>query len=64
MIVRLKGYLAWSWLGMGEDLPVDVYRQWKHWCSFPRYFFQDPEMKHLALQARQRAQPDHGLQRP
>jgi predicted alpha/beta hydrolase len=48
MIVRLKGYLAWSWLGMGEDLPVDVYRQWKHWCTFPRYFFQDPEMKHLA----------------
>lgn len=48
MIVRLKGYLAWSWLGMGEDLPLDVYRQWKHWCTFPRYFFQDPAMAHLA----------------
>lgn len=33
---------------MGEDLPIDVYRQWKRWCSFPRYFFQDPEMAHLA----------------
>ncbi|MFL6659829.1 MAG: alpha/beta fold hydrolase [Massilia sp.] len=48
LIVRLKGYLAWSWLGMGEDLPIDVYRQWKHWCTFPRYFFQDPAMTHLA----------------
>ena len=48
LIVRLKGYLAWSWLGMGEDLPIDVYRQWKHWCSYPRYFFQDPAMGHLA----------------
>ena len=47
VIVRVKGYLAWNWMGMGEDLPIDVYRQWKHWCTFPRYFFQDPEMTHL-----------------
>jgi predicted alpha/beta hydrolase len=47
LVVRVKGYLAWHWLGMGEDLPVDVYRQWKHWCTFPRYFFQDPAMAHL-----------------
>ena len=47
VIVGLKGYLAWSWLGMGEDLPVDVYHQWKRWCTFPRYFFQDPNMAHL-----------------
>ncbi|MCG2584404.1 alpha/beta fold hydrolase [Massilia sp. TS11] len=45
LLVRLKGYLAWSWLGMGEDLPLDVYRQWKHWCSYPRYFFEDPAMQ-------------------
>jgi predicted alpha/beta hydrolase len=48
LIVRLKGYLAWSWLGMGEDLPIDVYRQWKRWCRFPHYFFDDPAMRHLA----------------
>ena len=30
---------------MGEDLPLDAYRQWKRWCSFPNYFFDDPEMK-------------------
>lgn len=41
---RAAGYLPWSKLGMGEDLPLDVYRQWRHWCSFPRYFFDDPAM--------------------
>jgi len=48
LVVRLKGYMAWNWMGMGEDLPIDVYHQWKRWCSYPRYFFQDPTMSHLA----------------
>ena len=48
LIVRAKGYLAWNWLGMGEDLPLDVFHQWKRWCAYPRYFFQDPAMQHLA----------------
>jgi predicted alpha/beta hydrolase len=39
------GYLAWSRLGMGEDLPLGFYRRWKHWCSYPRYFFDDPSMQ-------------------
>lgn len=42
-----KGYLAWSLLGMGEDLPLGVYRQWRRWCHFPHYFFDDPEMTHV-----------------
>lgn len=42
VIVRWKGYLAWSKLGMGEDLPLSVFHEWRHWCSFPRYFFDDP----------------------
>ncbi|MCV0438623.1 MAG: alpha/beta fold hydrolase [Hydrogenophaga sp.] len=42
---RMAGYLPWSRLGMGEDLPLDVYRQWREWCRFPRYFFDDPRMK-------------------
>lgn len=42
---RMNGYLPWSRLGMGEDLPIDVYRQWRQWCRFPRYFFDDPEMQ-------------------
>lgn len=44
---RLAGYLPWSKLGMGEDLPIDVYRQWRHWCRFPRYFFDDPQMREV-----------------
>ncbi len=50
LLVRAKGYLAWSRLGMGEDLPLGVYRDWKRWCHFPRYFFDDPTMAHLAEQ--------------
>jgi predicted alpha/beta hydrolase len=29
---------------MGEDLPKGVFRDWRHWCQFPRYFFDDPAM--------------------
>lgn len=48
LMTRWKGYLPWSLLGMGEDLPLGVYRQWRHWCGFPRYFFDDPAMPGLA----------------
>lgn len=48
ILVRLKGYMGWSILGMGEDLPYGVYRDWKRWCSFPNYFFDDPKMSHVA----------------
>lgn len=47
LATRVAGYLPWSHLGMGEDLPIDVYRQWKHWCRYPRYFFDDPAQKPL-----------------
>jgi predicted alpha/beta hydrolase len=48
LMTRYKGYLAWSKLGMGEDLPLGVYTQWKRWCGYPRYFFEDPQMPGLA----------------
>ena len=48
LIVKAKGYLAWSLLGMGEDLPRNVFLQWRHWCQWPRYFFDDPEQPHFA----------------
>jgi predicted alpha/beta hydrolase len=48
IVVKAKGYLGWSILGMGEDLPLGVYRDWKHWCRFPHYFFDDPQMSHAA----------------
>jgi len=50
VIVRAKGYLAWSLLGMGEDLPRDVFYQWRHWCQWPRYFFDDPAMPEVSAQ--------------
>lgn len=50
LLVRAKGYLAWSLLGMGEDLPRDVFYQWRHWCRWPRYFFEDPVLPELSAQ--------------
>lgn len=44
LIVAWKGYMAWSVLGMGDDLPLGVYRDWKRWCAHPHYFFDDPAM--------------------
>ena len=49
-LVCLKGYLPFRMLGMGEDLPVDVFYQWRKWCRFPRYFFDDPEEVPLRAQ--------------
>lgn len=48
LLTGWNGYLSWSLLGMGEDLPLDFYRRWKHWCRYPNYFFGDPAMRHLA----------------
>lgn len=45
VLTRWKGYCPWKMLGMGEDLPADAYRQWRHWCRFPHYFFDDPAMR-------------------
>jgi predicted alpha/beta hydrolase len=41
-LTRWKGYSPWAMLGIGEDLPAGVFWQWRHWCRFPRYFFDDP----------------------
>lgn len=57
VLTRTKGYLAWSKLGMGEDLPLGVYQQWKRWCRFPRYFFEDPQMSDLAQRFAQVSTP-------
>ncbi len=42
IFVAWKGYLPWKILGMGEDMPIDVYQSWKRWCGMPHYFFDDP----------------------
>ncbi|QGZ39220.1 putative alpha/beta hydrolase [Pseudoduganella flava] len=51
ILTRRHGYLAWSRLGMGEDLPLGVYRQWRRWCRFPHYFFDDPAMRDKVVPA-------------
>lgn len=48
ILTRWKGYTPLSMLGMGEDLPLNAFLQWRHWCQYPRYFFDDPAMTHLA----------------
>jgi predicted alpha/beta hydrolase len=40
-LTKTFGYLPAKLLGIGEDLPLPVYRQWKHWCKNPRYFHDD-----------------------
>lgn len=47
ILVKWKGYMAWNAFGMGEDLPIGVYRDWKKWCSYPNYFFDIPEFEYL-----------------
>jgi predicted alpha/beta hydrolase len=42
---RLCGYHPMSKFGMGEDLPMGVYHEWKRWCANPHYFFDDPNAK-------------------
>lgn len=39
-----KGYCGWKILGMGEDLPKNAFSQWRYWCRFRHYFFDDPAM--------------------
>jgi len=41
LLTRAFGYLPSKHLGMGENLPLGVYRHWKHWCSLPRFWFDD-----------------------
>ena len=48
LIVARKGYMAWSVLGMGDDLPLGVYQDWRRWCAYPHYFFDDPAMASVA----------------
>lgn len=46
-MVAATGYLPWSKLNMGADLPKGVYQQWRKWCKNPTYFFADPEQIQL-----------------
>jgi predicted alpha/beta hydrolase len=45
-LTRFMGY-APGWSGIGEDLPKDVFLQWRHWVMSPRYLFDDPKLATL-----------------
>ena len=50
LLTRVMGYLPGKAMGIGEDLPLGVYRDWRRWCQYPRYFFDDPTMTHVHSQ--------------
>jgi predicted alpha/beta hydrolase len=45
-IARLMGYMPGK-LGIGEDLPRDVFLEWTGWVMKPRYFFDDTTLPAL-----------------
>ncbi|CAB1216091.1 alpha/beta hydrolase family protein [Acinetobacter bouvetii] len=60
-MVAMKGYLPWSKLNMGADLPIDVYKQWRKWCKNPTYFFADPDQQRLIGQYAQVKTPIYAV---
>jgi predicted alpha/beta hydrolase len=47
-----KGYAPMSWFGIGEDIPLGIYQDWKRWCAMPKYFFSDPALENTEFIAR------------
>ncbi len=45
LATRTAGYWPASRFGMGEDLPLGVYQQWRRWCRYPSYFFEDQSLE-------------------
>ena len=45
-IAKLLGYMPGK-LGIGEDLPRDVFLEWTSWVMKPRYFFDDASLAAL-----------------
>lgn len=48
VLTRKYQYLPGRRLGLGEDMPLAVFKQWRRWCSYPNYFFDDPELPGIA----------------
>ncbi len=45
-LARMLGYVPGR-LGLGEDVPRDVFLEWTDWVTRPRYFFDDPSLEAL-----------------
>lgn len=41
LLANLAGYLPGRRLGLGPDLPLGVYRQWRKWCTSRSFFCDD-----------------------
>jgi len=50
VLTRKYQYLPGRRLGLGEDMPLAVFVQWRRWCSYPNYFFGDKKLPDLAQQ--------------
>lgn len=50
LLCGVMGYMPGRRLGLGEDLPAPMMRQWSRWSRLPRYFYDDPTM-HAAQRA-------------
>jgi len=46
LTTQLLGYLPSRRIGLGENLPLNVYRDWKRWCSYPNYYFGDSTFRY------------------
>jgi len=45
-VAQALGYVP-GWLGIGEDVPRDVFLEWSRWVASRRYFFDDPSLTAL-----------------
>lgn len=44
LVTRLVGYMPWSYLGAGEDLPAGVASEWAGWCRHADYILGDDSL--------------------
>jgi predicted alpha/beta hydrolase len=54
VLCAVAGYMPGRRIGLGEDLPRNVMRQWSHWTTLPGYFLDDPAMDARGRMARVR----------
>lgn len=43
LLTPFYGFHPMKLLGLGDDIPMGVYRDWRRWCKLPNYFFDDPQ---------------------
>lgn len=44
VLTTTLGYLPWSRIMSGEDIPADIFWRWRRWCSSPHFLLDDPEL--------------------